>query len=426
MQLKYSTNWFAEEEKPFDDILDFATMSEFIVVAARKPDNRASLTCHASVDGKTFAHAQFPPSFDFPEQEAYTVLDSSTHAVFLHVTINNHKGSEWGSIIKSNSNGTSYVMSLEGVNRNEAGYVDFEKMIGLEGVMLANQVANLEDVNQGKSKKVKTMITHNDGALWGPTAAPAKDAEGRPFDCDVSDTSRCSLHLHSYTERRDARSTFSSPTAVGLMMGVGNVGEYLSSRSEADTFLSRDGGITWNSVKKGYYMWRYGDQGSIIVIVEQDTPTKSIFYSLNEGEEWTEYQFSDEEFNIGYISTVPSDKSRNFVLWGQKAASGSRMTTVNLDFSGLTDRECDLNERDPEAGDYFLWEPKHPMQKDNCLLGHVAQYHRKKPQAECFNGWVSRQQHDHPIARNCSCIREDFEWYAPNPQLPSTPYFYQC
>ena len=408
LQLKWSDNWFADDHKPFDDIIDFATMSEFIVVAARREDDRDALTCHTSVDGKTFADAKFPPTFEVPAQKAYTVLDSSTHAVFLHVTVNNREESEYGSIIKSNSNGTSYVMSLNGVNRNGRGYVDFEKMLGLEGVILVNTVANIEEANQGKSKRLRTMITHNDGAQWAPLQAPSKDAEGRKYECDPKDAFKCSLHLHSYTERRDPRATFSSPSAIGLMMGVGNVGEYLGRKPEADTFITRDGGVEWHAVKKGNYMWEYGDQGSIIVIVEEDVATRSVFYSLNEGEDWQEYVFADADFTVAAISTVPSDKSRNFILWGKDSSSGGNVATVNLDFTGLADKQCELDEKDPEAGDYYLWEPKHPTQKDNCLFGHVAQYHRKKPEKNCYNG--PDIQHLHNVSRDCACTREDFEW----------------
>ena len=422
LQLKWSDNWFADSHKAFSDIIDFATMSEFIVVAARKEDDRDALSCHTSVDGKNFAHAQFPPSFHVDTQKAYTVLDSSTHAVFLHVTVNDFEDSEYGSIIKSNSNGTSYVMSLNGVNRNRKGYVDFEKMLSLEGVILVNIVANMKEADEKKSKKMRTLITHNDGSQWTPIRAPAKDADGIKFGCDTSNIDQCSLHLHSYTERRDPRATFSSPSAIGLMLGVGNVGAELGSKEDADTFITRDGGVEWHSVRKGNYMWKYGDQGSIIVIVREDIPTKFVLYTLNEGEEWREYQFADAEYSIASISTVPSDKSRNFILWGKEGNGGrdSEIAAISLDFTGLTDRICELDENNPEKGDYYLWEPRHPMQEGNCLFGHVAQYHRKQPEASCYNGPSIEKLHR--ISRNCSCIREDFEWYV-HP-LFSSPTFH--
>lgn len=99
------------------------------------------------------------------ENMAYTVLESSTDSIFLHVTTNSMAGSEWGSLVKSNSNGTYYAMSQEHVNRNSKGYVDFEKMIGLDGVALINIVGNPDDAALSGSKKLQTRITHNDGKL---------------------------------------------------------------------------------------------------------------------------------------------------------------------------------------------------------------------------------------------------------------------
>lgn len=215
LQLESSDSWFKKFDVKFENVIDFATMSEFIIVAAKNKEDEKSLKVDASVDGQTFAAAEFPSNFKVPVQKAYTVLDSSTHAVFLHVTVGDREEFEYGSIIKSNSNGTSYVLSVNGVNRNTAGYVDFEKMLGIEGVAIVNVVDNIDEAERGIAKKLKTMITHNDGAEWAPLQAPEKDAEDKNYDCDVTQVKKCSLHLHGYTERRDPRNTFSSPSAVG-------------------------------------------------------------------------------------------------------------------------------------------------------------------------------------------------------------------
>ncbi|KAL8716793.1 MAG: hypothetical protein Q9225_005910, partial [Loekoesia sp. 1 TL-2023] len=413
LQLLSSDNWFANEKVHFNNIVDFATMSEFIIVATRDQSDKDSLKVDASVDGQTFADALFPSNFNVPVQKAYTVLDSHTHAVFMHVTVGNHKDAEYGSIIKSNSNGTSYVLSLDNVNRNTPGYVDFEKMLVLEGVALVNIVANIEEAEKGSGKKLKTMITHNDGAEWSLIKAPQNDAEGKAYDCDAGNVADCSLHLHGYTERRDPRDVFSSPSAVGLMMAVGNVGEYLTTKSEktSDTFITRDGGIEWHAVKKGNYMWEYGDQGSIIVIVRDTVSTDEILYSLDEGQTWTPYRFSQKKVHVAILSTVPSDNSRNFLLWGQEEDSDSEIVTFNLDFTQIKERQrqCRLNENDlndPDS-DYYVWEPKHPSQDNNCLFGHIAQYHRKIIDRDCYNG--RSIQHLHSIAKNCECTRADFE-----------------
>ncbi|KAA8644881.1 vacuolar protein sorting/targeting protein PEP1 [Aspergillus tanneri] len=407
LQLLSTNKVFSDWKVHFEDVINYATMSEFIVVASRSPENPESLVASTSIDGQVFAEAQFPHNVQVPVQTAYTVLESSTHAVFLHVTVSSVEGAEYGPIIKSNSNGTSFVLSLNAVNRNDKGFADFEKMQGLEGVAIVNVVSNADAVSKGSAmKKLKTMITHNDGAQWMFLPPPARDADGNEFNCSVTDgkgTDDCSLHLHGYTERKDERDTFSSGSAIGLMMGVGNVGDHLAGGDEVDTFITKDGGITWKSAKKGRFMWEYGDSGSVIVIVPESRPTKSLYYSVDEGDSWEEFSFSDVDVQIDDISTVPSDTSKNFLLWGRDLKESSRhgLITVNIDFSGLRSRSCNLTD------DYAIWEPKHPFQKDNCLFGHVERYYRKKPSARCWNDW--REPHIHSIGMNCSCTRADYE-----------------
>jgi photosystem II stability/assembly factor-like uncharacterized protein len=414
LQLVSSDTLFRESPQVhFDDILAYATMAEFIIVAAKDDDGKG-LKVDASVDGRIFAAAQFPKNFQVDHQQAYTVMDSSTHAVFLHVTVNPRPDQEYGSILKSNSNGTSYVTVLNGVNRDTPGYVDFEKMHGLEGVAMVNTVANIAKVEKGEKKQLKSMITHNDGAEWTWLPPPKDRAEGGSYKCVSSPnvaTADCALQLHSYTERADKSATFSSPSAVGLMIAVGNVGPELLPKDsdETDTFITTDAGITWRSIKKGSYLFEYGDQGSIIVIVPESTPTKTLFYSLDEGKSWTEHEFSDKNMHIAAITTVPSDRSMNFLMWGDEVG-GSGIFTVALDFSALADREreCNFSEEKPENEDYYLWEPRHPAQDNNCLFGHISTYHRKRDDAKCHNGRTPLPQL-HEIKSNCSCTRSDFE-----------------
>ena len=123
------------------------------------------------------------------------------------------------------------------------------------------------------------------------------------------------------------------------MIGVGNVGETLTPIADGDTFMTRDGGLTWKEVHKGSYFWEYGDQGSIIVIVSR-SPTNDIRYTLNEGATWETYKFADEPMPIFDLTTAPSDTSRKFVLWGKPTGQGAKLATIQLDFTGLTDTRC--------------------------------------------------------------------------------------
>ncbi|GAB7364948.1 hypothetical protein MBLNU230_g5733t1 [Neophaeotheca triangularis] len=404
LSLFSSSDWFNHKEVVKRGVINFATMAEYIVVAIRDQEQE-TLVVDTSIDGVEFADAQFPRNYEIKHQQAYTVLDSSTHSVFLHVTENNKEDEEYGSIFKSNSNGTDYVLSIGQVNRNQPGYVDFEKMQGLEGVAIVNVVANQKQTDKGNGKKLKTMITHNDGAEWAPIQRPEEPENKKNKKklhkwCKDKNPNKCSLNLHGYTERKDPRDTYSSASAVGLMIGVGNVGEFLSPKKDADTFITRDGGITWTVVMPGLWMWEYGDQGSIIVIVKENEPTNYVLYSLNEGRDWTDYQFSSKEMVVNDITTVPSDTSLNFLLWG---GLDGDMATVNIDFSGLRERSEQCS---PEQ--LYDWSPKHPLSTDDCLFGHVTAYHRKEPSASCYNGRHIPSQLS-TISRNCTCTRRDFE-----------------
>lgn len=405
-KLIWSTDYFNTVETAFPDILGFALEQEFAIVATVNPDD--SLKAYASIDGKNFAEVKFPSNFKIDKQQAYTILESITHSVFMHVTTNPLPETAFGSILKSNSNGTNYVDSVDYVNRNADGYVDFEKMSGLEGVAIINVVTNPENAVKGSSKILKSQITHNDGGEWTYLVPPTKDSEGKKYNCPGSSLNRCSLNLHGYTERADYRDTFSSQSAVGMMLAVGNVGESLSPLFDGNTFFTRDGGASWKEIKKGYYMWEYGDQGSIIVIVNGHDSTNTVSYSLDEGDNWNDYQFSDELVRVEDIATVPSDTSLKFLLIGRLPLSrGERSFTIQLDFTDMFSRKCELKYDDPENDDFELWSPSHPFQENNCLFGHEAQYFRKIKGDDCYIGRSLLQPHT--IVRNCSCTRQDFE-----------------
>ena len=118
------------------------------------------------------------------EQHAYTILESSTKAVFLHVTVSEPPAPAWGNILKSNSNGTYFSISSDYVNRNQNGYVDFEKMIGLDGIALINVISNAHESPHTGHKELQTRITHNDGGTWKPLVPPKVDSQGNKYACD--------------------------------------------------------------------------------------------------------------------------------------------------------------------------------------------------------------------------------------------------
>lgn len=152
---------------------------------------------------------------------------------------------------------------------------------------------------------------------------------------------KCGLHIHGYTERLDPRATYSSPSIVGLLMAVGNVGESLAPYKESDTFLSRDAGFTWQEVHKDAHLWEFGDSGSILVMANDEEPIDYVLFSTDEGLNWREYKFTTEKIRVRSIVTVPADTSRRFILMGNYPRTTASVA-VHLDFTALTSKQCKL------------------------------------------------------------------------------------
>lgn len=407
LQLIYGMNYYQRHHKVLDAIEGVAVFDEFMVVAeyASRSD---TLTLKISLDGLHFAAAAFPPNTKL-EKRAFTVLDSNTGSVFLHGTTHSNAGSEWGALFRSNWNGTYYTLTLEHVNRNARGFVDFEKMLGLEGIAVANIVSNPEDAAVTGVKQIQTRITHNDAGRWKPLTPPVTDSMGEMYKCQDAG---CALQLHGYTERDDPRATYSSPTAVGVMLAVGNVGKALAPYRDSDTFLTRDGGFTWEEVRKDAHKWEFGDQGSLIVIVNDEEPTNMVSYTQDEGLTWKEFNFG-QSIRVSKIITVPEDTHRKFILFGASPSSSEKAVAIHLDFTGLTTRKCDHN------ADFEEWSPR-GLANDQCLFGREVTYIRRKREADCFVGRKITQPHS--IVRNCTCNEHDFECeynHRPDPHNPT-------
>ncbi|KAK7203460.1 hypothetical protein BZA70DRAFT_282547 [Myxozyma melibiosi] len=409
VQLISSTEFFKNEKNTqvhFNDIYGFAVQNDFVIVASVAND-RASMRADVSVDGTTFAEAKFPPDFKVSVTQAYTILDTSTKAILMHVTVNQNPGAEYGTVLKSNSNGTDYVTSLDYVNRDVHGYVDYERMQGIEGILLMNTVSNPVEAAGGAQKKLRTKISFNDGATWSYLIPPTIDSQGNPTSCSGA-SELCSLNLHGYTEREDVRDTFSSGSAVGLMIGVGNVGPQLTTYGEGNTYLTRDAGLTWAEIKKGTFMWEYGDQGSIIVLVASPVPTNTLQYTFDEGSTWQELQFNDELVTVADISTVPSDTSRKFLIHAHPQASyGDKTLMIHVDFTGTTATKCKIDTKNAKNDDFELWTPAKTPGDTSCLFGHKTEYRRKIPNHFCYIGDVIPQPHS--VSTNCTCERQDYE-----------------
>lgn len=398
------TENFSEVKTVAEHVIGFATSGSYVVVG-KIDEKENNLDALVTVDGTTFAAASFPRDLNIDIDQAFTVLDAESGSIFIHVTTESAKDSELGSILKSNSNGTSYSLTLNNVNRNSMGYVDYDRIEGMEGTIISNVVSNYQNMKQGK--QLKTMISHSDGGQWEYITPPQTDSHKKKYKCSGKSISSCSLNLHGFTEREDYRDTFYSESAVGVMVATGNVGPYLTEKKDASTFLTTDGGFTWKEIKSEPYMWEFGDRGSILVLVKPGKTNKVIF-SLNNGKSWSEFKFNEEEINVVDIATVPSDNSRKFVVFAEE---GGDTVAFSIDFTGAYLRQCQLDLDKPDKDDFEYWTPKTiSNDKDStCLFGHEAKYLRRVPSHDdCFIGQAPLKD-GFKIVRNCSCSRDDYE-----------------
>lgn len=245
---------------------------------------------------------------------------------------------------------------------------------------------------------LRTVVTFDKGGVWQNVKAPDAQASS----CS---TVECNLHLHSFADFFVFAPVYSYKNAVGILMGSGNVGSRLSyNANNLNTYLSRDSGLTWEEVKKGSWIYEYGNHGGLVVIADMSKPSTNIEYTSDEGKTWFALQISDTPVHIENILIEPDASSTKFVVYGTRSAGKGFLRKV--DFGALHPNVCSGVAIAGEAGsDYETWSPSESL-GGNCLLGHKNIYVRRKRAAKCTNS-----EHLERASRknNCVCAKGDFE-----------------
>ena len=259
-------------------------------------------------------------------------------------------------------------------------------------------------------KNVRTFISHNKGGKWELLKAPAEDFYGNKLNCFLEEG--CSLNLQIYSSNGMYPPPYSQDSAVGLVMAVGNVGEELERhrKERINTYLSRDGGLTFNEVRKGSYIYEFGDHGGLIVMARHQEETKEIIYSFNEGKTWHELEISSTPVTVTNIIIEPYSISQQFVVYGtyQPAdAPEPKGIVVTVDFANLHEPKCKgADKPGDDNSDYELWTPFDGRHGEKCFMGQQITYVRRKQDAECYNG----EELERKILRSyCPCNDMDYE-----------------
>lgn len=287
-EIAYSDDFFKTKKTALKDGNKFLITGNYFFAIQVEDGDPNEVTFMLS--NPRYSHYMFKP-IELPSkakklaENSYTILDTSEGQVFLHITQEGDKG-KYGNIYNSDPTGLRYSMSLRHHVRNFDGQCDFDKVAGLEGIYFANiydpvmvkklkseynardeipqektsnrptgsrkqfETKATESKSSGKRYQnlddyKQTRITFDKGGIWESLTPPKKDARGKKYECEESD---CALHLHSISNQRFGP-FYSTENSLGILLGVGNVGKYLSNREdEVATYLSRDGGKTWYEV----------------------------------------------------------------------------------------------------------------------------------------------------------------------------------
>lgn len=281
VHMAYSDDFFKSEKAVFSRGQKFLITHQFFFVVRVEDETTQDVSLY--VGDPKVKHYKFQairlPSKDKFYERSYVILDTNEGQVFLHIN-HEHIKSKFGHIYISDSTGIRYSLSLRNNVRTEDELSDFESVQGLEGIFFANiydpiiaakakngmildaeiptekgrarpgqkETAAVKHPNkrvQDLDEYKQTRITFDKGGMWSPLTPPKYDALGDKMECEDK---ICTLHLHSLSNPNFGP-FYTTENSLGLILGTGNVGRYLSNKEdEVNTYLSRDGGLTWYEV----------------------------------------------------------------------------------------------------------------------------------------------------------------------------------
>ncbi|XP_026182806.1 sortilin isoform X2 [Mastacembelus armatus] len=370
-----------------EDIYSFGYIGAFLFFSVMEDPRSPRVMYFSSDQGDTFNQALLPSA---STEQFYSILDGDEDMVFMHV--DNPGETYFGTMYTSDDRGVLFSKSLErhlfGGHRKS----DFTNITSLRGVYLTNKL--------DEDNCIRSVISFNRGGKWQRLNKPEN------VDCE-DHTKNCHLHIHGEHSRNNQivpMLALSEPTAVGLVIAHGTVGDSLSSSQHPDVFVSSDGGYSWRGTLRGPHHYSILNSGGLIVAVEaqHEGQVKTIKFSTDEGQCWKSYNFTEQPFFFAGLASEPGTRAMNVSVWGFRPEDDGQpmWVTVTIDFQSLIAREC--NDQDYEE---WLAHSTEEGERNGCVLGVKETYRRLKKQSVCRNGRsfvVSKKQSP------CLCTKEDY------------------
>jgi len=350
----------------------------------------------SSDSGQAFRPSLFPSGMHVPYIQPSHIVDDRHGVVWLGVNFDTFGDSvsRAAAVYVSDGDGFKYTPVLSEVHTVN-DWIDFTPIWSLTGSYVSNILLPFGDgtyVGQDGQVMLKTRISSDAGQTWKSLQAPSHDAHGLPVSCK----DLCSLNLFGITASFGAAGAahltlYSTANAPGLILGTGNVGNFLDvSPFRVNTYLSSDGGSSWIELLKGSYTYAYGERSGILVLLPNREPTTLFYYTLDAGITHYPFNFTDTPVYVESVETRDSE-GRRFLV---KAVSLNATIYFGIDWSNLQQRFCG-------AEDYEYWSPD----GRKCVLGHTVTYVRRLQTSFCYDN-LADTVHSYNY---CNCTAFDYE-----------------
>lgn len=394
------------------------------------------ISLYTSVDGgKTFTQACLPVAM---QQEGYELLElqggKGTIAIVDYEVKTSMGNVPASSVYTAGPNQALFSLSLRNIYRQETSSVssDFTKIEGLPGVFIANEIlprpmGAVMDMMDMMEPLVVTRISFNGGGEWQPIAVPNKVNNAKCDRCNGRPD--CSLHLYGNSAwllgSLQVPSVYSHASAPGFIFGTGNIASQDEGLDMEDltgmcTWMSVDGGVTWQDIGVGAHIYEFADWGGVMIMAPHvlHGPTQVVKFSVDYGSCWYEVPL-DTAMLVDNIRIEPDGQRPRVLVHGREcrkdmdpkcSREATEPTSALQGLVYVVDVEELLGakmEVCKASKDFELWTVPSPTHTPRCVLGQTMQYTRRKQNSPCRQG----ADYKRPPAVNttCACTISDFE-----------------
>lgn len=381
----FYTDDFGKSSKVVDQFKDL-TVSNFevlnshiLVYTLEDRFNRWSASnLWVSSDGFKFSKAFLPTILR--DMDTYGTTEDGLGRIILPLYVESEDDNRASQILISDSSGLQFrVLELTPEDNMEFSILEASKT--LKGTMWADLMSLVKGPRYSGHPSFDfhqvSKISFDYGSTWSNLKVVASPNHRKDlFTCDINDVDHCSLHKLFGD---------SLPTeTAGILMTLGTVGDGSENSWEnLMTFISRDGGKTWEVAFEYPCQFAFGDLGNVIVAMpfspdEDSDPQSEFYYSLDQGKTWKEYQLEVPIMPTELISTTPDSSGLNFIISSfsltrdNETPPGSFFYTI--DFSDAFNGEvCGPKE-------FESWY----LAGGECVNGAKYSYSRRKQNSQCL------------------------------------------